>query len=152
MLLVEYRLAVLMRGLPFVPRVLRGRSDEAKACRDLGDGRVQDARAAFRGARYAFGAWWVASLVFLTVWAASMVTVRYGFELGTFRSLPVQVAGRGLFGLVLTAMVISGLIVLKSPGRYLLQGRAIFVPRKFGPSRTDIWLALAVGAIAAATL
>jgi uncharacterized membrane protein YidH (DUF202 family) len=149
---LEYKLAYAIRGSRMWPHSRPGRADAKAGCAALGAGQLQDAKSTFDAAGYAFVAWFGTTCALLAAWIALITTVRYGFGLDAIRSTTVQVSSRCVFGLAIAAMAISGLIIVKTPGRYVIHGRVSYEPRRFGPHSTDFWLGAAIGALAGLTL
>jgi hypothetical protein len=148
---LEYRVPVLVRE-----RVLPARSPQAKlrrdACREVGENRLGDLKSGFAAARYATFTWVVVALVSLVVWLAAVMIARYAFGLAGFDSLGAQVPIRCLFGIALASMAMAGFTMIKSPGVYMVQGKATYMARRFGPHPMDFWIAIVVGVIAALAL
>jgi len=150
MVQLEYGIASIVREL-----FMHGRNDKLRrsdACRKVARGDTRDERTGYIAARYAAATWFGVAATCLVAWLLVAFISRMAFGVGGFDNEGVQVAIRILTGLIICSMILVGIIVAKSPGRYVVNGKSSYVARKFGPYPIDFWIGVLIGVVAAAAL
>lgn len=146
-ILLEYGIAVLVR------RPLSRLDDHGRqACHAVAHGEHEDDKSGYDAGRYAAVTWFAVAALSLLLWLLVAFTARLGFGVSGFDSFGVQLAIRVLTGIIIGSMILVGVIVARSPGRYRVGGKVSYISRRFGPSFVDFWVGMLVGVLAAIAL